>query len=391
VWKVQGREPLIGGVRRFVLSRERIHIIRTVSLAFLAVLCCSVPISVKAEDNSLQRDLGLRAKALLKRKQPAPRTPEEARVMLAKHEGRELELEGLDAIDAKTAQIVAGFRGEVLMLDGLTALTPDSAKALASYKGALLLNGVATLDVETATSLAAFNGYVLALCGVKKLDALSAKALAGISSTNDCCMLALGVTEFDEAAAKSLANVRVSNLILDGLTKIDPPVALALARFKGAAIHLNGLSSLDPATATSLAKFNGILALNGLTKVDALTASALAKAPGVTPHQHIEIEFDAANPLSPETALSYAYWSCGRLDCIEAIDSPDAVAIAKALATKKGPLSLPNLKKISPKTLSALIEKEDIDIPLIESLELIPEPDGSPTEDVVIPEAIQKK
>jgi hypothetical protein len=52
--------------------------------------------------------------------------------MLAKHEGRELELEGLDAIDAKTAQIVAGFRGEVLMLDGLAALTPDSAKALAS-------------------------------------------------------------------------------------------------------------------------------------------------------------------------------------------------------------------------------------------------------------------
>jgi hypothetical protein len=89
--------------------------------------------------------------------------------------------------------------------------------------------------------------------------------------------------------------------------------------------------------------------------------------------------------------LSYAYWSCGRLDCIEAIDSPDAVAIAKALATKKGPLALPNLKKISPKTLSALIEKEDIDIPLIESLELIPEPDGSPTEDFVIPEAFQKK
>ena len=364
---------------------------RTVSLAFLTVLCCSVPISVKAEDNSLQRDLGLRAKALLKRKQPAPRTPEEARVMLAKHEGRELELEGLDAIDAKTAQIVAGFRGEVLMLDGLTALTPDSAKALASYKGALLLNGVATLDVETATSLAAFNGYVLALCGVKKLDALSAKALAGISSTNDCCMLALGVTELDEAAAKSLANVRVSNLILDGLTKIDPPVALALARFKGAAIHLNGLSSLDPATATSLAKFKGILPLRGLKKVDAITASALAKAPGVSPDQNIEIEFDADNPLSPETALAHAYWSCGRLDSIEAIGSPDAVAIAKALATKKGPLSLPNLKKISPKTLSALIEKEDIDIPLIETLELIPEPVGSPTEDFVIPEAFQKK
>jgi len=61
------------------------------------------------------------------------------------------------------------------------------------------------------------------------------------------------------------------------------------------------------------------------------------------------------------------------------------VAIAKVLATRKGPLSLPNLKKISPKTLSALIAKEDVEIPLIETLELIPEPDGSATEDFVIP------
>jgi hypothetical protein len=79
----------------------------------------------------------------------------------------------------------------------------------------------------------------------------------------------------------------------------------------------------------------------------------------------------------------------GNLPSLAALDSPDSVAIAKALATRKGPLSLPNLKKISPKTLSALLEKEDIEIPLIESLELIPEPDGSPTEDFVIPERFQ--
>jgi hypothetical protein len=78
------------------------------------------------------------------------------------------------------------------------------------------------------------------------------------------------------------------------------------------------------------------------------------------------------------------------LPTVTALDSPDSVAIAKLLATWKGPLSLPNLKKISPKTLSALIEKEDIDIPLIETLELIPEPDGSVTEDFVIPEGFQR-
>jgi hypothetical protein len=41
--------------------------------------------------------------------------------------------------------------------------------------------------------------------------------------------------------------------------------------------------------------------------------------------------------------------------------------------------------------LSALIEKEDVDIPLIETLELIQEPDGSATEDFVVPEGFQAR
>jgi hypothetical protein len=65
--------------------------------------------------------------------------------------------------------------------------------------------------------------------------------------------------------------------------------------------------------------------------------------------------------------------------------------VAKALASRQGPLALPNLKKISPKTLSALIEKEDVEIPRIETLELIPEPDGSPTDDFVVPEGFQQR
>jgi hypothetical protein len=35
-----------------------------------------------------------------------------------------------------------------------------------------------------------------------------------------------------------------------------------------------------------------------------------------------------------------------------------------------------------------LIQKEDVEIPLIETLELIQEPDGSVTEDFVIPDGI---
>jgi hypothetical protein len=49
------------------------------------------------------------------------------------------------------------------------------------------------------------------------------------------------------------------------------------------------------------------------------------------------------------------------------------------------------LKKISPKTLTALIEKQDVEIPLIETLELIPEPDGSATDDFVIPTWLEER
>jgi hypothetical protein len=91
-------------------------------------------------------------------------------------------------------------------------------------------------------------------------------------------------------------------------------------------------------------------------------------------------------PLTPETALVWAAVSKGDLSRITAFESPDSVEIAAALATREGPLSLPNLKKISPKTLTALIEKRDVEIPLIEKLELIQEPDGSVTEDFVVPE-----
>jgi hypothetical protein len=131
------------------------------------------------------------------------------------------------------------------------------------------------------------------------------------------------------------------------------------------------------------------------------------------PHNVIK-QFLEKYPFSPETALMHARFLGGDLAFLTALDaataaalatfagpqlalggitafeSPDSVAVAKALATIQGPLSLPNLEKISPKTLTALIEKQDVEIPLIETLELIPEPDGSATEDFVIPERFQQ-
>jgi len=90
----------------------------------------------------------------------------------------------------------------------------------------------------------------------------------------------------------------------------------------------------------------------------------------------------------PLTGLSL--WD-GHLSAFAAFESPDSTDIAKALAARKGPLSLSKLERISAKALLALIEKEDVEIPPIETLELIPEPDGSTTDDFVIPEAFQQR
>ena len=168
----------------------------------------------------------------------------------------------------------------------------------------------------------------------------------------------------DLETAKALAEFKGELLRLDGLTTLDPETAKALGEFKGESLRLNGLTTLDPDAAKALAEstaWNGDLEL--LTTLDANTAKALAAAPR---------------------------WD-GRLPRLTALDSPDSVAIATALATRKGPLRLLNLKKISPKTLSALIAKEDVEIPLIETLELIPEPDGSETDDFVIPKEFEER
>ena len=157
-----------------------------------------------------------------------------------------------------------------------------------------------------------------------------------------------------------------------------------LAKHEGG-LDLDGLTTLSDEAAKALAKHEGYLRLNGLTTLSDEAAKALAQHEGSLSLASISFS------LTPDSALVWATLLQGQLDAVTALDSPDSVAIAKALATREGPLSLPNLKKISPKTLSALIEKEDIDIPLIETLELIPEPDGSVTEDFVIPQGFQQR
>ena len=197
------------------------------------------------------------------------------------------------------------------------------------------------------------------------------------------------IESLTSAQAKALAEFKGKELAVNGLTTLDAATAKSLAEFKGQWLYLNGLTTLDAATAKAVAEFKGRglrLYLYGLTALDAATAKALAEFEGTLILPNL-----TAPALTPDTASTWAAFFKGNLSFVTALDSPDSVAIAQALATRKGRLKLPNLEKISPKTLTALIQKEDVEIPLIETLELIPEPDGSVTEDFLIPERLVER
>jgi beta-lactamase regulating signal transducer with metallopeptidase domain len=305
------------------------------------------------------------------------------------------QLPKLTKLDAKTAKALAEFKGQVLALNGLTTLDAKTAKALAECKCQWLsLEGLTTLDADTAKTLAEFKGQGLALNGLTTLDADTAKTLAEFKGQG----LALnGLTTLDADTAKALAECSAWSGQLPKLTKLDAKTAKALAEFKGQVLNLNGLTTLDAKTAKALAERKcQWLSLRGLTALDPGADEALAESKAWTGELKPQFSGELGDkiPLTEQSARVVAacrFESRIGLPCITAFDSPDSVAIARILARRIGPLSLPNLKKISPKTLSALIEKKDIDIPLIATLELIPEPDGSLTEDFVIPDGFQQR
>jgi hypothetical protein len=386
VWIIQGREPLIGGVRLINATNGKAvpracrpetamligHSCPRVLVKFLHAPLLMVSLTgtldvPHASAGELPADTSL-IESL---------TPNQAEALAQRD--RDLDLDGLTEMSAETAQRLAQHKGN-LYLNGLTTLSEEVARALAEHEGALLLDGLTTLSDETAKALSKYKGF-LHLSGV---TTLSDEAIVFLAQSN-CRFLGLsGLTAISDEVAGALAR-HEGGLSLSGLATISDNAAHSLGQHSGV-LNLNGLTTLSDEAARSLGQHSGVLNLKGLETLSGDAATALARHTG-------DFSLGGLKMLSPEVAKALAAaekWD-GRLLRITAFDSPDSVAIAKALATRKGTLALPNLKKLSPKTLLALIEKEDIEIPLVETLELIDEPDGSSGDDFVIPESFQKR
>lgn len=350
---------------------------------------------------------------------------------LADFKGPHIIFRSLTALDAKSARELAKFNGHGLTFIELPAIDAETARELVLFKGAIVLEGLARLDADTARVLVENQNKIsfsfprlpmldaetarelvridrgLSLSGLTSLDAETARTLAHSRAWNGDLS---SVTTIDFATARALGEfkngVRLSGLKaldaatvrmltmspawngdLSGVAAIDAATANALAEFKGRGSLRLGLTKFDAATARAFAGFKGsALGLQSLATLDAAAVTVVAQYPfQVVLPSDLQRRFFAENPLTPETAAAWAILSHGQLAGITAFDSPDSVAVARVLASTKGQLVLPNLKRISPKTLAALLDKEDIVIPRIETLEIIPEPDGGPSDDGAAP------
>ncbi len=302
-------------------------------------------------------------------------------------------LPGLTELSADAAAALGAFAGNksgggTLNLFGLTSLDAEAARGLAAFRGNLELDGLTEFAPETAAALATYAGPKLSLRGLKSLSGETAAELAKVKSWNG--MLSSLRSLSDEAAA-TLAGFEGKGLFISGVPLSDRAVQ-ALAGFRGESLYLF-VPQLSDESVRALRDFKGdSLSLAGLQEPPAELARLLPEfaCRDISLHPW-EYYLGTRQPVTPADArLVAAYAGRLRKTCvlpgITSFETADAVEIAKILAASPGSLSIPNLERVSVKALSALITNRNVQLPPVEAMNLIREPDGSSTDDFVIPE-----
>jgi hypothetical protein len=302
------------------------------------------------------------------------------------------DLRSLTTLSADAAAALGSFTGNKhgdgkLNLFGLTTLDAEAARGLAAFRGGLELDGLTEIDPETAAALAGYAGPKLSLRGLKSLSAETAGQLAKAKAWDGDLR---SLRSFSDEAAVALAGFEGRGLLISGVPLSDRAVR-ALAGFRGASLYLT-VPQLSDESVRALAAFKGdSLSLAGLQDPPAELARLLPEFACKNLSLHPwEFYLGSRQPVTPADARLVAAYA-GRLGktCvlpgITGFETPAAVEVATILAAAPGPLSIPNLRRVSPKTLTALIEKGNIELPPSGSLELIEEPDGSFADGFVIP------
>jgi hypothetical protein len=322
----------------------------------------------------------------------------------------------LGGVAQPTPELLAaldGFGGEdwgtALELPAMTELSPAAAAGLARTKCLLIMPALESLPVAAARALAAHEGVGVVLGGLSRLDPEAAAALARLKSLQGMLLPDLEVLESVPLAGRL---AKQDHVFLPRVKRLTPEIARALAPNEGGELSLPGLESLpvdvaralaasgyfgitlppalEPPPAAALAGHNGPLIIPGALAPRVETAAALARHPGeirlpglatlpadvaaaLAPHEGVLV-CERLTALPPATAAALAKHRGGLwLGGLRTIDAETA----RLLATGTGPLALPDLQAIAPRALAALLEKEQVELPPRDSLQLLPDPDGS--------------
>ena len=331
-------------------------------------------------------------------------TPEVAGVIVNPHIQTFLTLPALQAVDVATAVALSGHGG-YLRLWGIETLAPDVAEALTKSPGeSLELTGVRDISPEVAHALANGKRGQLVL-GMRRLSGEIAAILANFHG--DLWFPRLETLSLEAATAFS-KHRRDLNL---GPAHITPDVAEVLLRHD-ASIGLTGVKRLAPGVGDILAKhmFEVRLMLDEIDsaplarKLFSQTGRSASVCCLLTMSPEIAAEYAQRNPgylerldslsvegarelakgslwitlpavtkLSPElaTALTDRMRSV-YLPGIKALDGPEAVAVAEALARTPAPIWMDSLERVSAPALAALRKKDTITLPPDDKLMIVP-------------------
>jgi hypothetical protein len=299
---------------------------------------------------------------------------------LSGHRGH-LRLWGIKTLTPEVAAALVGSYGLGLQATGVRQISPEVARALANGKREEISLGLTSFSAETADILAEFPGE---LC-FPRLETLSLEAASALGKHRGD--LDLGPAEIKPDVAEVLLRHdapiklwgvrRLAPGVGDVLAKHQAEVRLALEEIDSVPLarklfseayrsaSVANLRTMSPEIAAEYARHDpGYLKCLDTLSVEA--ARELAKG-------DLEIDLPAVTKLSPElaTALTDRVRPV-YLSGIKALDGPDAVAVAEALASTPAPIWITSLERVSAPALAALRKKVSITLPPDDKLTIVP-------------------
>lgn len=291
-----------------------------------------------------------------------------------------LRLWGITSLTPETAAALVGSPGQRLELTGVRDISPEVAGALIRGKREALGLGLPTLPTAIAEILAEFPGELW----FPHLETLSREAAGALSKHR--AAIDLGPARISAEVAETLLD-HDAPIGLSQVRKLAPGVGDILARHKTevwlaleeidsvslarklfmepeASSSVHRLRTMSPAIAAEYARRDPGY-LEHLDSLSLEAAKELAKG-------NQDINLPAITKLSPELATALTERTRAvYLSGLKALDGPDAVAVAEALASTPAPVYVEFLERISAPALAALRKKATITIPPDEKLTIV--------------------